>query len=93
VAYFSPVHGVISFSYFFSFLTSTLSADENEETIAGERVYSLFRLFDVVPFDKSIVDSRNVENVSPSLAYFPVKSSSKKSVQYSVFWARLIRMR
>jgi hypothetical protein len=41
VAYFSPVHDVISFSYFFSFLTSTLSADENEETIAGERVYSV----------------------------------------------------
>jgi len=57
-----------------------LSADENEETIAGERIYSLLRLFEVVPFDKPTVDSRNVENVSPSLAYFPVNSSSKKSI-------------
>lgn len=74
-------------------MTSTLSADEKEETTAGERVYSLLRLLGTAPFDKSTVDSRNVENVSPSLAYFPVSSSSRKVIQYSVFCARLIRMR
>ena len=46
----------------------------------GERTFFSFFFMGEL-FDRLIVDSKKNENVSTSLEYFPVKSSSKKAIQ------------
>jgi hypothetical protein len=58
------MNGVKITLLFFSVFISTFNADENEETTVGERLHPFPA---GAPFDRSIIVSRNVANVSPSL--------------------------
>lgn len=57
---------------------NTFNADENDETMRGERMYPFPG---GAPFESPTMVSRRTAKVSPSLEYFPVSSSSKKVIQ------------
>jgi hypothetical protein len=60
------MNGVKITLLFFSVFISTFNADENEETTVGERLHPFPA---GAPFDRSIIVSRNVANVSPSRCF------------------------